>query len=106
MAGSVVSRIKADQRLFEEIVHRDDYPTDMGDTPPARTHKHTVFGLQEGLCGGCGISFPFRNLTIDRKIPRNKGGTDHFENLWLLCDVCNSAKGTSTVAEFRAKLNQ
>ena len=105
-AELVVERIKADQGLFPEIVHRDDYPkrTDMGDTPPARTHKHTLFGLQEGLCGGCGIFFPFRNLTIDRKIPRSKGGTDHFENLWLLCGACNSAKGTGTVAELRVKL--
>ncbi len=107
-AELVVERIKADQGLFPEVVHRDDYPkrTDMGDTPPARTHKHTLFGLQEGLCGGCGIFFPFRNLTIDHKIPRSKGGTDHFENLWLLCGACNSMKGTGTVAELRAKLNQ
>ena len=63
-------------------------------------------GLQEGLCGGCGIFFPFRNLTIDHKIPRSKGGTDHFDNLWLLCGACNSTKGTGTVAELRAKLNQ
>ena len=107
-AELVVERIKADQGLFPEIVHRDDYPkrTDMGDTPPARTHKHTLFGLQEGLCGGCGIFFPFRNLTIDHKVPRSKGGTDHFENLWLLCGACNSAKGTGTVAELRAKLRK
>ena len=107
-AELVVERIKADQGLFPEIVHRDDYPkrTDMGDTPPARTHKHTLFGLQEGLCGGCEIFFPFRNLTIDHKVPRSKGGTDHFDNLWLLCGACNSMKGTGTVAELRAKLNQ
>ena len=107
-AELVVARIKADQGLFPEIVHRDDYPkrTDMGDTPPARTHKHTLFGLQEGLCGGCGIFFPFRNLTIDHKIPRSKGGTGHFDNLWLLCGACNSVKGTGTVAELQAKLNR
>ena len=107
-AELVVDRIKGEQGLFQEIIARDDYPkrTDMGDTPPARTHKHTLFGLQEGLCGGCEIFFPFRNLTIDHKIPRSKGGTDHFENLWLLCGACNSMKGTGTVAELRAKLNQ
>ena len=105
-AELVVERIKADQGLFPEVVHRDDYPkrTDMGDTPPARTHKHTLFGLQEGLCGGCEIFFPFRNLTIDHKVPRSKGGTDHFENLWLLCGACNSMKGTGSIAELRAKL--
>ena len=44
--------------------------TDMSDIPPARTHKHTLYGLQEGVCGGCEIFFPFRNMTIDHKIPR------------------------------------
>ena len=107
-AELVVTRIRDDQGLFQEIIARDDYPqrTDMSDIPPARTHKHSLYGLQEGICGGCGIFFPFRNMTIDHKIPRNKGGTDHFENLWLLCGACNSMKGTGTVAEMRARLNQ
>ena len=107
-AELVVSRIREDQGLFQEIIARDDYPqrTDMSDIPPARTHKHTLYGLQEGICGGCEIFFPFRNMTIDHKIPRSKGGTDHFDNLWLLCGACNSLKGTGTVAEMRARLNQ
>ena len=107
-AELVVSRIRGDQGIFQDIIARDDYPqrTDMSDIPPARTHKHTLYGLQEGICGGCEIFFPFRNMTIDHKIPRSKGGTDHFENLWLLCGACNSMKGTGTVAEMRARLNQ
>ena len=107
-ADLVITRIKDDQGLFQEIIARDDYPqrTDMSDMPPARTHKHTLYGLQEGICGGCEIFFPFRNMTIDHKIPQSKGGTDHFENLWLLCGACNSMKGTGTVAEMRARLNQ
>ena len=107
-AELVVTRIKDDQGLFQEIIARDDYPsrTDMSDIPPARTHKHSLYGLQEGICGGCEIHFPFRNLTIDHKISRSKGGTDHFENLWLLCGACNSMKGTGTVAELRARLER
>ena len=108
-AELIVTRIRDDQGgLLQQITARDDYPqrTDMSDIPPARTHKHTLYGLQEGICGGCEIHFPFRNLTIDHKIPRSKGGTDHFENLWLLCGACNSLKGTGTVAELRARLNR
>ena len=33
------------------------------------------------------------NLTIDRVIPQSRGGTDHLENLQLLCGACNSLKG-------------
>ena len=106
-AELVVTRISDDQGLFQDIIARDDCPsrTDMSDIPPARTHKHSLYGLQEGVWGGCEIHFPFRNLTIDHKIPRSRGGTDHFENLWLLCGACNSLKGTRTVAELKAKLN-
>ncbi len=108
-AELIVTRIRDDQGgLLQQITARDDYPqrTDMSDIPPVRTHKHALYGHQEGICGGCEIHFPFRNLTIDHKIPRSKGGTDHFENLWLLCGACNSTKGTGTVAELRVKLNQ
>ena len=105
-AELVVSRIEDDQGLFQDITRRDDIPkrTDIGEIPPARTHKRTLFGIQEGKCGGCGVNFPYRNFTIDHKIPRSKGGTDDFDNLWLLCNACNSTKGTGTVAEMRVKL--
>ena len=64
----------------------------------------TNFGRQEGLCGGCGVAFPFRNFTIDHVVPRAKGGTDHLENLQLLCAACNSVKGRGTQAELKARL--
>ena len=46
------------------------------------------------------VMFPKRNLTIDHIYPKSKGGTDHVENLWLLCGACNSSKGTKSQAEF------
>ena len=58
-----------------------------------RSHKHTLFGIQEGKCNGCEVLFPFRNMTIDHIIPRSKDGTDDPENLQLLCGACNSMKG-------------
>ena len=47
---------------------------------------------------------PFRNFTIDHIVPRARGGTDHMDNLQLLCNACNSLKGTRTQAEFLAAL--
>ena len=41
-----------------------------------------------------------RNLTIDHIVPKSIGGTDHIENLWLLCGACNSSKGTKSQVEF------
>ena len=91
-----------------QSIHRTDIPkrTDLGQLPNYRTHKHTLFGKQEGICKGCLVAFPFRNFTIDHIVPRNKGGHDHIDNLQLLCGACNSTKGNTTMAELIAKLRE
>ena len=79
--------------------------TDLGDLPNYRTHKHHLFGDQERYCGGCRVMFPFRIFEVDH-IPRAKGGSDHRDNLQLLCGACNRGKGTGTQAELIAKLRE
>ena len=74
--------------------------------PRYQTHKPVLFGRQQGKCNGCQYPFHFRNLTVDHKIPQSKDGTDHIENLQLLCAACNSTKGTGTQAELIARLKK
>ena len=85
-----------------DVHHRTDTPqrTDVGKLPPYKTHRHTLYGKQEGLCSGCRHHFPFRNFTVDHIVARYKGGTDHLDNLQLLCGACNSTKGARSQAEF------
>ena len=80
--------------------------TDVDELSHYRSHKHTLFGRQEGLCAGCKTYFPFRNMTIDHVIPRSKGGADHEDNLQLLCNACNSTKGQRTQAHLIAELKK
>ena len=105
-ATLVESRLRDQFQMFAEIHHRTDIPrrTDLGKLPNYRTHTHTLYGKQEGNCGGCRMFFPFRNFEVDHVIPRTKGGSDHIDNLQLLCGACNRAKGTGTQAELVAKL--
>ena len=107
-AQLVELRMHKEGALLFQAIRRDDIPyrTDVVDLPSYRTHKHTLYGLQEGICAGCRVFFPFRNMTIDHILPKARGGTDHFENLQLLCNACNSMKGTSLQEEFIAKLYQ
>ena len=94
--------------MYDRVIPRTDIPrrTDQGKLPNYRTHRHVLYGQQEGNCAGCSTHFPFRNLTVDHVIPRSKGGTDHLDNLQLLCSACNSSKGTLDQAAFLAKLKR
>ena len=105
-ADLVKMRLHKEIGLFWQGTHRTDIPirTDLGKLPNYKTHKHTLFGKQEGLCGGCLVMFPFRNMTIDHIVPQSKGGTDYIDNLQLLCNACNSMKGTGTQEGFIANL--
>ena len=106
-ARLVLKRLRDDRGpLFNDVIHRTDMPvrTDLGDLPDYRTHKHTLYGQQEGHCAGCLILFPFRNLTVDHIVAESKGGSDHIDNLQLLCGACNSVKGTRSHAELVAQL--
>ncbi len=96
--------------LFHErlVTARTDIPrrTDIDAPIPYRKQKHVLFGRQEGVCNGCRIAFLFPNLTIDHVIPRSRGGTDHLDNLQLLCGACNSIKGDREMAYLIAKLKE
>ena len=105
-ANLVKLRLRKEMGLFYDVHHRLDIPRrlDQGKVPDYRTHKHTLYGVQEGLCAGCRVIFPFRNMTVDHVVPQSKGGTDHMTNLQLLCAACNSMKGTRSQEEFVAVL--
>ena len=105
----VKKRIKADQGLFQSIVPRTDIPqrTDLGTLRPykSKENKKFLFGEQEGRCNGCSERFDMRHFHVDHIIARAKGGTDHIENLQLLCGHCNSVKGDRAMEYLINKLN-
>ena len=100
----VNDRIAGDRGLWGGATALDAPPvrTDLGELPNYRTHRHRLYGLQEGNCAGCETHFPFRVMEVDHILPRSRGGTDHAGNLQMLCSGCNRSKGGRTMAEWRA----
>ena len=101
----VKDRIVKDNPLWAGPIVRDapPQPTDLGRLPSYRTHRHRLYGEQEGVCAACGVHFPFRVMDVGHTLPRSKGGTDHPDNLQLLCSGCNRSRGDSTMAQWRAR---
>ena len=88
------------------VTARDDIPrrADIDAPIPYRQNKHVLFGQQEGVCNGCRTEFPFRIFEVDHVIPQARGGTDHLDNLQLLCSSCNRIKGDRPMEYLMAQL--
>ena len=90
------------------VTARTDIPrrTDIEAPIPYRQNKHVLFGQQEGLCGGCRGDFPFKLYEVDHVVPQSRGGTDHVDNLQLLCSSCNRIKGNRPQEYLAARLQE
>ena len=107
-AELVVSRMHDDLGMFFQGSQRTDIPqrTDIGKLisyNDAR-NKRLLYGEQGGHCRGCDSHFEMRHLEVDHIIAWQKGGTDHIENLQLLCGHCNRVKGDRGMEYLIAKL--
>ena len=91
-----------------EVIARTDTPkrTDLGKLPAIKTHKNALYGEQGGHCAGCENHYEIKDLEIDHIIPKADGGTDHIDNLQLLCGHCNRIKGRRTMEELLTQLSQ
>lgn len=107
-AELVRHRMRSELGLFYRGAHRTDIPhrTDLGDIPKYNSidNRRKLYGLQEGDCAGCSSHFEARHLEVDHIIARQKGGTDHIDNLQLLCANCNRIKGNRGMEYLKAKL--
>ena len=100
----VNNRILEFDPLFGRAINPDHPPirTDTGEVKNYRTHKHELYGKQEGICNGCDTHFPFKIMEVDHILPRSRGGTNAKENLQILCSHCNRSKGDKTMSEWKA----
>ena len=90
------------------VTTRTDIPqrTDVDAPKNYRQNKHVLYGEQEGRCGGCRTPFEFRHFEVDHMVPQSRGGTDHIDNLQLLCGHCNRVKGSRPQEYLVAQLTE
>ena len=107
-ADLVHQRMQRELGMFYNGVHRTDIPkrTDLGKLSKYNSaeNRAQLYGQQGGYCVGCDTHFEGRHLEVDHIISRKKGGTDHIENLQLLCGSCNRIKGDRGMEYLRVKL--
>ena len=107
-AELVQQRMRDELGMFYQGAHRTDVPrrTDIGKLPRYNSaeNRKRLYGEQGGNCAGCSTHFEPQHFHVDHIIARAKGGTDHIENLQLLCGSCNSIKGDRGMEYLKAKL--
>ncbi len=107
-AELVKLRMDRELGMLHDGIHRTDIPrrTDLGKLPRynSEPNRQALYGQQAGNCAGCATHFKARHLEVDHIVARNKGGTDHLDNLQLLCGSCNRIKGDRGMEYLRVKL--
>jgi 5-methylcytosine-specific restriction endonuclease McrA len=89
----VLERRRSRGWLIYRLARRRDHPREDGNI--SKTVRAEVLFRDGSRCQMCGAN-PQQDaetkLQVDHKIPRDWGGTNSEENLWTLCETCNTGK--------------
>ena len=98
-AELVIERIESSQGMYKDIISRKEMPqrTDLGKLSHPRSHFNELYGNQGGYCNGCKEHYEPNICEVDHIIAKSKGGTDHIDNLQILCRPCNMKKGNRSM---------
>ncbi len=69
--------------------------------PVPDSSRFIVLKESGGKCALCGCTKDDRPLEVDHIIPRNRGGSNEFSNLQVLCSKCNRSKRDKDTTDFR-----
>lgn len=79
--------------------------TDLPPLPPRADIRRHLHIQQAGKCLTCGTAVDIKNLAIDHRIAKRRGGNDILGNFQGLCTSCNSRKGPRTTTELEDMLD-
>ncbi len=70
--------------------------------PEIRVSRSSIMARDNYACQYCGKRG--KTLTIDHVLPKDRGGSNAWENIVACCTECNNKKGNHTPSEARMKL--
>ena len=100
--------MSCEKRLQQFIIERglDLWGYRLLDTDPVKgTLRYDVLKESGGRCSLCGATKKERPIDVDHIIPRSKGGKNVYENLQVLCSLCNQEKGNKDNTDFRNEVS-
>lgn len=59
-----------------------------------------IYNSQNGQCVYCNIRLKWLHYHIDHIVPIKRGGTNHKDNIQILCARCNVKKGAQDPKEY------
>ncbi len=68
-----------------------------------RATKSVLYEMQKGICGYSGKKLSIKQMNIEHKVPRSKGGRDTFSNLMAVDKAINHARGNKPLEEVGLK---
>lgn len=83
-----------------KVLHLPSQDKALEEKPGWNALRFEILKRDNYRCRICGVASgdgPHVRLNVDHKTARAHGGTDHPDNLWVLCWECNIGKGTKAL---------
>lgn len=68
--------------------------------------RKIIYAKTNGHCYLCGEFVDFSEFEVEHKIPLARGGTNDFSNLFPVCHICNTLKGSIAPTDLINKVTQ
>lgn len=98
-SGQYIARCSKCGAYLKNVPHIDKYFT--------KEQRAEIFSKTNGCCCYCGKALnPFKEMDVEHVDPRNNGGSNAIENLYMSCPSCNRRKQDKTLEQYRMWLKE
>jgi uncharacterized protein (TIGR02646 family) len=70
-----------------------------------KENRKKIFKKFDGHCAYCGSDILLNKFQVDHFHPKNRGGSNSFNNLFPCCGSCNSSKSDWLIEDWRNEIS-